>query len=155
MRVGGSVEWLLEPADPDELVLAYRAALERGETPRLLGGGANLLIEDGLHAGVVISTERLRRLFRPVPAGDADGEPLDQSAPEGALPSARIAPADIEADPRLVAWAGCTLPALGRAARDLGLSGLEGLAGVPVHVGGGIGRVPSRPLAGRFRSRPP
>ena len=30
LRVGGRVEWLLEPAHPDELVEGWRAALERG-----------------------------------------------------------------------------------------------------------------------------
>ncbi|MCA9001413.1 MAG: FAD-binding protein, partial [Planctomycetes bacterium] len=53
-------------------------------------------------------------------------------------PDARTAFPPIEQDPRLIAWAGSTLPALMRASRDLGLSGLEGLAGVPGQVGGGI-----------------
>ena len=38
----------------------------------------------------------------------------------------------------LVAWAGAPLPGLCRAARDLGWSGLEGLVGVPGHLGGGV-----------------
>ena len=38
----------------------------------------------------------------------------------------------------LVAWAGATLPSLVRAARALGYSGLEGIVGVPGHVGGGV-----------------
>ena len=35
-------------------------------------------------------------------------------------------------------WSGAPLPKLCRAARDLGYSGLEKMAGVPGHVGGGI-----------------
>ena len=47
MRVGGRAAWLLEPGDPDELREAWCAARERGLEPRILGGGANLLIDDG------------------------------------------------------------------------------------------------------------
>jgi UDP-N-acetylmuramate dehydrogenase len=127
MRVGGRVEWLLEPATPEELQSAWCAARELGYSPRMLGGGANLLIEGGVFAGVVIATERLRRLFRP----GADGE-------DETLPAPRMAPLERERDPRLVAWCGATLPSLVKAARELGWSGLEGLAGVPGHLGGGL-----------------
>lgn len=127
MRVGGRVEWLLEPSDPDELREAYSAAREAGYTPRMLGGGANLLIEGGELRGVVIATERMRRLFRP----GAEGE--DETIPTG-----RVAPLERERDPRLVAWCGATLPSLVKAAKELGWSGLEGLAGVPGHLGGGL-----------------
>ncbi len=134
LRVGGRARWLLEPADPGELVAAWRAALERGHRPRLLGGGANLIVEDGLHEVVVIATERLARVFRPSGAGAAAAPdaPQDQSAP---FPRELAAAAD---DPRLVAWAGAGLPGLVRSARDLGLSGLEGLVGVPGQLGGGV-----------------
>ena len=129
MHVGGRVEWLLEPADPDELRRAYAAARERGFAPRILGGGANLIVADDLLPGVAISTARLRRIFRPsAPAGE-DGE---------LAPGARMAPLERERDPRLVAWCGATLPSLVRAAQELGWSGLEGLTGVPGSVGGGI-----------------
>lgn len=136
LRVGGRAEWLLEPATPDEFAAAFVAARERGLPVRVLGGGANLLVDDGLHRGVVLTTVRLRRLFRPTGGGESQDELAAQ--PEGLLPSERVAPPDVAEDPRLVAWAGCTLPALVRAARDLGLGGLEGLAGVPGHVGGGV-----------------
>jgi UDP-N-acetylenolpyruvoylglucosamine reductase len=33
MHVGGRAEWLLEPADPEELCAAYNAARERGFAP--------------------------------------------------------------------------------------------------------------------------
>ncbi len=131
MHVGGQVEWLLEPMTPAEFEEAWRAAHDRGYQVRVLGGGANVVIDDGVLPGVVIATERMRRMFRPtVDSGDGAFEE-DVSRGEMALP-------DPSEDPRLVAWAGCTLPALLRAARDLGYSGLEGLVGVPGQVGGGV-----------------
>ncbi len=137
IRVGGRVEWLLEPTSPDELGAAWRAAREGGFRPRVLGGGANVVVADGLLPGVVISTERMRRVFRPV--GGADREELDGlGGATPASPEARVAQPDPAEDPRLVAWCGATLPALLRSARDLGYSGLEGIVGVPGHVGGGI-----------------
>lgn len=136
MHVGGTVEWLLEPATPDELREAFAAVVERGLRPRILGGGANLVIDDGVLPGVVIATDRMRRIFRPM--ADAD-DPLEGAADAvGELPDARMAPADPAQDPRLVAWCGATLPSIVRAARDLGYSGLEGIVGVPGSVGGGV-----------------
>lgn len=124
MRVGGHAEWLLEPATPEEFRAAYAAACERGAPPRVLGGGANLLIEEGSH-GVVITTDRMRRTIRP-------GAPLtpEEDAARRASGEAR--------EPLLVAWAGARMPGLCSMARDLGLSGLEGLVGVPGHLGGGL-----------------
>ena len=140
MRVGGQAELLLEPADPDEFRAAYRACLERGIVPRILGGGANLLVADGVLPGVVIATERLRRIFRPGAGGESEQEALDQAPGEFdmQLPSGKMVQDDPARDPRLVVWAGCTLPALLRAARDLGYSGLEGIVGVPGSLGGGV-----------------
>jgi UDP-N-acetylmuramate dehydrogenase len=132
IRVGGQAEWLLEPGHPDELVAAWAAAHEHGFEPRVLGGGANLLVPDGCLAGVVISTERLNRVFRPHPEdGAREGE---EFAP--LLPA--LTPLERGAEARLVAWAGVTLPGLVRITRDLGWSGFEGLAGVPGHLGGAV-----------------
>jgi len=131
MRVGGQAEWLLEPATPAEFEDAWRAAHDRGLPVRVLGGGANVVIDDGVLRGVVLTTERMRRVFRPMQADGGDALEEDASRAQMALPD----PAE---DPRLVAWAGCTLPALLRAARDLGYAGLEGIVGVPGHVGGGV-----------------
>lgn len=128
MRVGGRAQWLLEPRNPEELRAAWLAARERGLEARVLGGGANLIIEDGELPGVVIATAQLRRLFRPHPHQD---NAMDQE------PGAAVA-LERERDPRLVAWCGASLPSLVSAARDLGWSGLEGLAGVPGHLGGGL-----------------
>jgi UDP-N-acetylmuramate dehydrogenase len=150
MRVGGAAEWLLEPATPEEFRRAVCAARDEGfvlhvdarstAVPsragapcpiRILGGGANLIVEDGVLPGVVIATDRIRRLFRPEP-----------SAPSRALDaeemSARTAPAPREEGLRFVAWCGVSMPKLVNAAAELGWSGVEGLAGVPGNVGGGV-----------------
>ena len=146
LRVGGVAEWMLEPRTPEELREAWIAAHEfvqetatRDAEPapvRVLGGGANLVVGDGVLPGVVITTEKVRRIFRPT-------APPDESAPEDVLAGSvegdpRIAQGRAADDPRLVAWCGATLPALLRTARDLGFAGLEGIVGVPGHVGGGV-----------------
>ena len=140
MRVGGQAELLLEPTSPEEFQQAYKTCLERGIAPYILGGGANLLVADGVLPGVVIATERLRRVFRPGAGGESEEESLAEMPGEFdmALPSGSMVQDDPARDPRLVVWAGCTLPALLRAARDLGYSGLEGLVGVPGSLGGGV-----------------
>ena len=132
LRVGGRAEWLLEPGHPDEFVAAWNAARERGFEPRVLGGGANLIVPDGVLRGVVLTTERMARVFRPHPHdGTSEGEELTPLN----LP---LVPLEREADARLAAWAGCSMPGLVRVTRELGWSGFEGLAGVPGHLGGGI-----------------
>lgn len=132
MKVGGHAQWLLEPSSPEEFREAYLAAREFGGPLRVLGGGANLLVDDGVLPGVVLATDRMDRLFRP---GTFDEEqPLDAS--EAAI--SRVAPVERDCDPRLVAWAGTSLPGVVRAAQTLGWTGLEGLVGVPGRVGGGV-----------------
>lgn len=130
MRVGGTARWVLEPATPDEFVRAHAAAGERGLELRVLGGGANLLVEDGEWPGAVLATDRLKRCFR-ASEGRTEIDAED-------LPDERIAPQSREVDPRLIAWAGATMPQLVRIATELGWSGLEGLAGVPGNLGGGV-----------------
>jgi len=137
MRVGGHAEWLLEPSHPDQLVEAWSLARERGLRPRILGGGANLVVEDGEHPGVVFATERLSRVFRPHPdVDDASVEEGGRDVYDPELP--RVEAMDGDADPRLVAWAGARLPGLVRAAQELGWRGLEGLVGVPGQLGGAV-----------------
>ena len=136
MRVGGPVEWLLEPANPDEFREAIVRSRELGFEPRILGGGANVVIDDSGLPGVVIATERLARVFRPSASGD--GRESDGSEFDANLPSGQMAQPDPAWDPRLVCWAGAPLPGLCRKARDLGYSGLEKMAGVPGQLGGGI-----------------
>jgi UDP-N-acetylmuramate dehydrogenase len=132
LRVGGRAEWLLEPATPDELVAAWQAARAEGFDPRILGGGANLLVPDDLLPGVVITTARLGRVFRPhAHDGTREGEEFTPL-------SLGLIPLERGADARLVGWAGCSLLALVRITRELGWAGFEGLAGVPGHLGGGV-----------------
>ena len=59
LRLGGAAEWLLEPATPAELRDAVQAARADGVEPRILGGGANLIVDDGVLPGVVITTDRM------------------------------------------------------------------------------------------------
>ena len=136
MRVGGPVEWLLEPANPEEFREAICRAREAGFSPRILGGGANVVIEDQGLPGVVIGTERMARVFRP--SASPDGIESDGSEFDANLPSGQMVQPDPAWDPRLVCWAGAPLPGLCRKARDLGYSGLEKMAGVPGQLGGGI-----------------
>lgn len=133
MRVGGRVDWLLEPANPTELAAAIRAARSANLPVRVLGGGANLIVDGAGLPGVVIATERMRRVFRPQSEDDPGALELD---PDDLEP--RRAPLERSRDPRLVAWCGATLPSLVKAAKELGWSGLEGLAGVPGQLGGGL-----------------
>jgi len=132
LRVGGQAQWLLEPATPLELRDALVAARERELPVRLLGQGANLIIDDGLHAGAVLSTERMQRAWRPLEDQHALGAELFDVAISGA-PLGEPA-----RDPRLVAWCGASMPGLVRQCAQLGLSGFEGLVGVPGSLGGGI-----------------
>lgn len=134
IRVGGPVSWLLEPADPDQLRESVARARELGFEPRILGGGANLVIDDRGLDVVVITTDRMDRVFRPLAGEDSlASDELDEQ-----LPSSQMAQPDPALDPRLVCWAGAPLPGLCRRARDLGYSGLERMAGVPGQLGGGI-----------------
>jgi UDP-N-acetylmuramate dehydrogenase len=133
MRVGGSVEWLLEPAAPEELRAAVAAARELGHVPRILGGGANLILADGELPGVVITTSRLQRLFRV----DREGrEELVEGLVDRTSP--RMVALARDEGFELVAWAGVSLPKIVSTAARLGWSGVEGLAGVPGNVGGGV-----------------
>ena len=132
IQVGGSAEWLLEPSTPQELAKAVLAAREAGFEPRILGGGANLIVADGELPGVVITTDRLQRVFRPG-SGVGSDEALGAIAPEERM--AHEAPAE---DARVVAWAGVSMPRIVSMTQKLGWTRFEGLVGVPGNVGGGI-----------------
>lgn len=130
--VGGRARWLLEPATPEELRKAIAAAREDGHEVKILGGGANLIVADGVLDAVVIATDRMQRLFRP-----GAGVPSEESLRD-LDPDPRIAPDARGEDPRLVAWAGVSMPRLVSSSQKLGWSGLEGLVGVPGNLGGGV-----------------
>ncbi|MEZ5979873.1 MAG: UDP-N-acetylmuramate dehydrogenase [Planctomycetota bacterium] len=134
LRVGGTARLLLEPADPEQLVDAVRWVRERGERLHLLGGGANTILPDGEIDGVVVTTDRLRRTFRYIAPGDrADRseDPFEEATPRVMLP-------EDGGEPVLVSWAGSSMPGIVTAAKGLGWSGVEGLAGVPGTIGGGV-----------------
>ena len=53
-RVGGPAEWLIEPRDSDEIVVATVLADRAGVGVTVLGGGSNVLIADAGIRGLVI-----------------------------------------------------------------------------------------------------
>jgi len=132
LKVGGRVEWLVEPKSPEELVAAVNVARGEGLEVRVLGGGANLLIVPEELGGCVISTDLLNYTFRLTDL-EAGSELVGSETPP-----ARVAPAKVSDDPRLGLWAGARLQGLVRTAYQLGLRGAELLSGVPGHVGGAL-----------------
>ncbi|BAM02878.1 UDP-N-acetylmuramate dehydrogenase [Phycisphaera mikurensis] len=107
-RCGGRAELLVKPRTVDEAAEIRRRSADSGTPFRVLGGGANLLVPEGVVPGI---TARL--------AGPAfEGVRLEAQ--------------------RLEAGAGVDLYALVTAATRAGLAGLARVAGVPGTVGGGI-----------------
>ena len=113
LRVGGPADAWVAP-DGAEAVARVRAlCAERGWPCLALGGGSNLLVRDGGLRGVVLSTERLRRLEF-------------SAAPDGGGRT------------RVVVGAGLSTGRLLSEATRRGLGGVEFLGGVPGSVGGGL-----------------
>ncbi len=104
--VGGGADRLARPASLD----ALRACLAGNEPVRVLGDGANLLVDDAGVDGLVIDLDT--PAFRGVEIDAGTG--------------------------RVVAGAGVSLPALITATVRAGLAGLEVLAGIPASVGGAV-----------------
>lgn len=113
MRVGGRADALARPHDLEQLrdlLIAFA-----GEPIRILGDGANLLVDDDGVDGLVISLEHFDEVL---PVADRDPD--------------RIGPVTLRIG------AGVNLPRLiVETVRD-GLSGLETLAGIPATVGGAV-----------------
>ena len=108
--VGGVADAFAEPATVDEL----QRLIERFEgRVRVLGDGANLLVDDAGADGLVVSLKRL----------DAVASIHAESDPAGA---------------GIHAGAGVMLPRLIVQAVREGLGGLEGLGGVPATLGGAV-----------------
>jgi len=107
-RVGGAARYLCRPRDAEELCAVLRRTREEGLEFRVLGAGANVLVSDRGFDGVVI------RLDAPA-FGQVD------------LSSERLRVGG-GVDLMRLAWRCC----------DEGLTGLEGLAGIPATVGGAI-----------------
>lgn len=105
--VGGGADRLVHAQDAEQL----RAALELDPVVRVLGDGANLLVDDDGVDGVVV-----------VLGGELAGVEFGEPGSSGAV--------------RVRAGAGARLPGLINACVRRGLAGLEGLAGVPASLGG-------------------
>jgi len=125
--IGGPVELLLIPGTLSALEQTVAYLEDRVPDYKVLGRGSNLLISDrGVR--VVISLASLDRIGVPVNA------PGSLSGPEGARhgDSARGHVRTVEVQ------AGCRLTSLLSWAVKRGLSGLEGMAGIPSSIGGSI-----------------
>ena len=59
-RIGGRPEYLFEPTTEEEAGLVVAACRARGVPLRILGGGCNLLVADGVLEGACLATSRLR-----------------------------------------------------------------------------------------------
>jgi UDP-N-acetylmuramate dehydrogenase len=105
-RIGGRADRLARPANVEEL----RQCLEVDPGLRVLGAGANLLVDDGGVDGLVVSLGR----------GDFREVAIDEGACE------------------VVAGAGVDLRRLIHDTARLGLAGLERLGGVPATIGGAV-----------------
>ncbi len=62
--IGGPADCLLLPDDAEELRSVLHITSEAGCQVFIIGGGANLLVRDGGIRGVVVSTQRLKQIYR-------------------------------------------------------------------------------------------
>ena len=108
MGIGGPAEYFVQPNDPEQLGTVLRRCRESSVPVRVLGGGANLLVDDSGVTGVVIHLS---------------GE---------AFKTVEFAP------DRLKAGAGADLSRLVLRTVHEGLSGMECLTGIPGTVGGAV-----------------
>jgi UDP-N-acetylmuramate dehydrogenase len=107
-RVGGPADWLVSPADEDDL--AYLLARLPAEIPvTAIGVGSNLIVRDGGVRGVVIR-----------------------------LGGRGFGAIEVFPDGRIVAGAAALDAQVARAAADAGLDGLAFLRGVPGSIGGAL-----------------
>lgn len=107
-RIGGGADRLARPRNADEL----RRCLEIDPDARVIGDGANLLVDDDGVGGLVIDLRGEESAFSTV-------EPIDGHG-------------------LVRAGAGASLQRMIPEACRLGLGGLEGLAGIPASLGGAI-----------------
>jgi len=107
-RIGGPAAIFIEPPDEASFAMAYSRAAQARAPIHILGGGSNVLVPDEGLEGVVISTRA-----------------LNGSAAQVTGRCMRVR-------------AGTSLAAAVRCAAELGLSGLEPLAGIPGTIGGAV-----------------
>jgi len=111
LGIGGPADIFVEPATVSALAILLRTAVENKMPIFPLGGGTNLLVSDGGIEGTVISMAAFNEVR--VIGEDADSATVHVGA-------------------------GHSLMRLLRFAAEKGLSGMEGLAGIPGQVGGAI-----------------
>jgi UDP-N-acetylmuramate dehydrogenase len=109
-KVGGPADALAMPRDTETLAALLRYCARARQPYRVIGGGTNLLVSDEGIRGVVI---RLGKGFDAIRAAGADATVV-------------------------TAMAGAKLAALCRYAVDRGLSGMNGVVGIPGSVGGAL-----------------
>jgi UDP-N-acetylmuramate dehydrogenase len=106
-KMGGPVPLVAEPRNREEFVAVVNRLREEGRPFRVLGGGANVLIDDrGLEEAIVLTTG-ISFLQR-----------------------------DAEDTSRLRLGAGLSIPRFVTAVRSMGRSGAECLVGIPGSIGG-------------------
>ena len=107
-RLGGGARYLYHPPDAPSLASLMNRAKQEDVPVKVLGSGGNVLISDDGFDGVVVRLDT--DTFRTV---KRDGTSLDVGA-------------------------GVDLMPLARRCSEQGLSGLEGLAGIPSTIGGAV-----------------
>lgn len=107
--IGGCAAWFAEPGTVGELQTLLDDAVNAGMPVRVLGGGSNLLIHDGVLPGLVIHL------------------PAQSSFSQLKLTGSG-----------LQAGAGCSLARCVKASVDAGMAGLQNLAGIPGTIGGAV-----------------
>ena len=112
LRLGGRAVALVCPESDEDLARLYETLSQLGGTPFMLGRGSNLLASDGK---LDVTLVRL----------STDTTPAVLGRDENGLVRIRVN-------------AGCALPRLLAWCAARGLSGLEGLAGIPGEVGGAL-----------------
>ncbi len=110
LGIGGPAEAFVSPRDRDALAGVLRVAREHGVQAMPVGGGTNLLVSDRGIAGIVVFMGGFNEIRLVGENGEVDLE--------------------VEAGVQLVRLVKFTV--------DYGLTGMEGLSGIPGHVGGAI-----------------
>jgi len=108
LRIGGNAQFFAEPTNRDELVDVVKRSRDKELPVRLLGGGSNLLIPDGVVEGVTIS-----------------------------LATPEFAKVEVTGD-IVRAGSGALLAHVVSTAAREGLAGMEGLTAIPGTVGGAL-----------------
>jgi UDP-N-acetylmuramate dehydrogenase len=64
LRIGGPVDWLLEPFTEEDVATAVRVCREFDVPMRVLGGGSNVVVADAGVRGAVLQLSSLNRMVR-------------------------------------------------------------------------------------------